>query len=125
MLANDLTGILGTMQLISVSPPGSGSATIDNNGTADPLDDFIVYTPDGTFARADQFQYTVSNMNGLSQATVTVFETPAPDDLTVDLSIDFEDSLGNPTNGGLHEYDWKLAYLTVPFVLRCPSRWGG
>ncbi len=96
VLANDLTGILGTMQLISVTAPGSGTATIDNNGTADPLDDFIVYTPDGTFDRGDQFEYTVSNLNGLSTATVTVFESPTPSDLGVNLGIGFEDLFGSP-----------------------------
>ncbi len=96
VLANDLTGVLGTMQLISVTAPGSGTATIDNNGTADPLDDFIVYTPSGAFARGDQFEYTVSNLNGMSTATVTVFESPAPADLGVDLGIHFEDLVGNP-----------------------------
>ena len=37
---------------------------------------------------------------------------------TTEFRFDGEDSLGNPTGGGLHEYDWKLEYLTVPFVLR-------
>ncbi|MFW6171053.1 MAG: S8 family serine peptidase, partial [Planctomycetota bacterium] len=95
VLANDLTGVLGTMQLVSVTPPGSGSATIDNGGTpTDPSDDTIVYTPDGTFDKGDQFDYTISNANGISTATVTVFEEPAPDDLAVELDIHFEDSLG-------------------------------
>ncbi|MGM0486151.1 MAG: S8 family serine peptidase [Planctomycetota bacterium] len=99
VLSNDLPGILGTMQLVSVTPPGSGTAAIDDNGTPeDPLDDVIVYTPDGTFDRADQFEYTISNANGISTATVTVFEDPAPADLTVDLDIHFEDSFGTPVD---------------------------
>lgn len=105
VLTNDLTGILGTMQLISVSVPGSGTTSIDDNGTADPLDDFIVYTPNGSFDRADQFEYTISNANGLSTATVTVFQDPAPlDDLSIDLSLTFEDSQGTPiTEIGVNE----------------------
>jgi hypothetical protein len=37
---------------------------------------------------------------------------------TTEFRFEGQDSLGNPTNGGLHEYEWKLAYLTVPFALR-------
>ncbi len=95
VLANDLTGILGTLQLISVTTPGSGTAVIDDNGTADPLDDFIVYTPNSSFDQGDQFEYTISNLNGLSTATVTVLETPTPADLGIDLGIHFEDPFDN------------------------------
>ncbi|MFW6172101.1 MAG: Ig-like domain-containing protein, partial [Planctomycetota bacterium] len=90
VLSNDLPGVLGTMDLVAVTQPGSGSTSID--------DDVIVYEPDGTFDRADQFEYTISNANGISTATVTVFEDPPPADLTVDLDIHFEDSFGNPVD---------------------------
>jgi len=97
VLDNDLSGILGTMRLLTVTAPGSGSAAINNNGTpGDPSDDFIVYTPDGTFATVDQFQYTIGNANGTSTATVTVFEDPAPADQPLDISIDITDPAGNP-----------------------------
>ena len=46
VLVNDLPGVLGTMQITSVTIPTTGTAVLDNNGTpSDPLDDFIVYTP--------------------------------------------------------------------------------
>ena len=97
VLENDLPGILGTMQIASVSDPASGTATINDNGTpADPLDDYIVYVPDGSFSVVDQFQYTISNANGTSTATVTLFESPPPGDQSVDLSIDITDPDGNP-----------------------------
>ena len=97
VLENDLPGILGTMQIASVSDPASGTATINDNGTpADPLDDYIVYVPDGSFNVVDQFQYTISNANGTSTATVTLFESPPPGDQSVDLSIDITDPDGNP-----------------------------
>ncbi|MBM4093669.1 MAG: hypothetical protein FJ276_30325, partial [Planctomycetes bacterium] len=96
VLANDLAGILGTMNLISVTTPGSGTAVIDNNGTSDPLDDFIRYTPSGTFSVLDQFQYTIGNTNGTSTATVTVFEDPAPGNQGLDISVAVTDRQGNP-----------------------------
>ena len=96
VLNNDLTGVSGTMQLVSFTNPGSGSVAIDNKGTSDPLDDTLRYTPDNTFDNVDQFEYTISNAEGMSTATVTVFEDPPPNDLTAELDIHFEDSLGTP-----------------------------
>ncbi len=99
VLTNDLPGVAGTMQLLSVTNPGSGTAVINDNGTpTDPLDDYIVYTPDASFDTVDEFQYTIGNANGNSTATVTVFQTPAPGDQGVDISIDVTDERGNPIN---------------------------
>ena len=96
VLDNDLPGVLGTMQITSVTDPATGTAVIDDNGTpGDPLDDFIVYTPNGSFAGVDTFQYTISNANGDSTATVTIFEDPAPDGQTVDLVLEIQDLQGN------------------------------
>ncbi|MHB0955706.1 MAG: S8 family serine peptidase [Pirellulaceae bacterium] len=97
VLLNDLPGVLGTMQITTVTTPGSGTATVNNNGTpANPLDDFILYTPDGSFAGLDSFQYTIGNANGSSTATVTIFEDPSSVAPTVDISFEIEDILGNP-----------------------------
>lgn len=97
VLANDLPGVTGVMQLTSVGNPGSGTARIDDNGTpADPADDFIVYQPNATFDVLDQFQYTISNVNGASTATVTVFEDPAPADQDVAIFVEITDPSGNP-----------------------------
>ena len=101
------------MQLISVTTPGSGTAIINNNGTADPLDDYIVYTPNGTFARADQFEYTISNANGSSMAIVTLFEDPPGDELTVGLDIDFVDPL---TGDPITEVDVDQQFVMVVSV---------
>ncbi len=81
MLDNDLPGRVGNhADHFRDAIPATGTAVIDDNGTpGDPLDDFIVYTPNGSFAGVDTFQYTISNANGNSTATVTIFEDPAPD----------------------------------------------
>lgn len=97
VLANDLTGILGTMQLVSVTTPSAGTATMHNNGTpADPLDDYIVYTPDGRFGDVDQFEYTIGNANGTSTAKVTIFRQPRLNDPAMEFFFDVVDSTGNP-----------------------------
>ncbi len=97
VLDNDLPGVLGTMDITSVTQPAHGTAVIDDNNTpGDPLDDFIVYTPDSSFVDIDTFQYTISNANGTSTATVTVFIDPPPDDQTVDLLLEIQDLEGNP-----------------------------
>ena len=99
VLVNDLAGVLGTMEILSVTVPGSGTATINNNGTpANTLDDYISYTPGAAFADVDTFQYTIGNANGNSTANVTVFETPAPTGKTTEITIEVLDSLGNPTS---------------------------
>ncbi len=46
----------------------------------------------------DTFQYTISNANGDSTASVTVFETPAPTGKTTDITLEVLDVLGNPTS---------------------------
>ncbi|NLX55607.1 MAG: S8 family serine peptidase [Planctomycetaceae bacterium] len=96
VLRNDLPGVLGTMQLTSVTNPTMGTAVIDNNGTPDdPLDDVIIYTPDASFDGIDKFQYTISNANGSSTATVTIIKDPAGEQ-TVDLVFDIVDLNGTP-----------------------------
>jgi subtilisin family serine protease len=97
VLDNDLPGVLGTMQITSVTEPGKGTATIHDNGTpADPLDDYIVYVPGATFSVSDSFQYTISNANGSSTATVTILEDTTGAEKTVDLVFDIQDLSGNP-----------------------------
>ncbi len=97
VLDNDLAGILGTFQLMSVGTPGNGTATIDNNGTpGDPLDDFIVYNPGAGFSVMDQFQYTIGNANGTSTGTVSIFEDPDPGTQGLEISLELTDPIGNP-----------------------------
>ena len=62
----------------------------------DPLDDYILYTPDAAFDGADTFQYTIGNGNGTSTATVTIFQVPASRQPGVDISFEVQDLLGNP-----------------------------
>ena len=75
VLVNDLPGVLGTMQIVSVTDPGGGTATINDNGTPQiRWTTTSLYTPDATFAGVDTFQYTIGNANGSSTATVTIFD---------------------------------------------------
>lgn len=97
VLANDLPGVLGTVRITSMTTPGKGTATINDAGTpADPLDDFIAYTPGDSFSVIDSFQYTISNGNGTSTATVTIFEDPTEMDKTAELSFEILDLSGAP-----------------------------
>ncbi len=97
VLANDVPGVLGTMQITGVTTPGKGTATISNAGTpADPLDDFILYTPGASFSVSDSFQYTISNANGTSTATVTILEDSSGTDKKVELSFAVQDLSGAP-----------------------------
>ncbi len=65
VLANDSDPDGDDLILVSVTPPGSGSARIEAGG--------IVYTPAQGFVGVDSFTYTIADPDGLtSSATVTV-----------------------------------------------------
>ncbi|WP_372652842.1 Ig-like domain-containing protein, partial [Draconibacterium sp.] len=65
--------------ITSVTNPANGTAVIHDNGTpVDPLDDYIVYTPDNDFKGPDTYQYTVTvyhadgTTTNTETATVTI-----------------------------------------------------
>mgnify|MGYP003627079694 CR=1 FL=1 len=75
---NGLTMTNGT--LTGDSDQG-GSINVDNKGTADTLDDVILYTPKGGFIGEDSFKYTITDATGftsISIVTVTVEEINTP-----------------------------------------------
>ncbi|MBC6453098.1 MAG: tandem-95 repeat protein [Hormoscilla sp. SP5CHS1] len=77
VLEND-TADGGTLSITSVSVPANGSASINNNGTAD---DRIVYTPDSTFVGTEIFTYSMTDGQGSSDSAhvvVTVSENLPP-----------------------------------------------
>ncbi|MCB9297807.1 MAG: cadherin-like domain-containing protein [Lewinellaceae bacterium] len=48
-----------------VTPPGNGTATVNDNGTpTDPTDDTIDYTPDPNYNLPDQIVYQICDSNG-------------------------------------------------------------
>lgn len=99
VLANDLSGLSGPATISFVSQPGGGTAVIDDQGTSDPSDDVILYTPGPTFSDIDAFSYTIQDTNGvLSQARITVHEEPAPDNNDVVISLDVVNSDGESVN---------------------------
>ncbi|QAA80714.1 hypothetical protein EI546_02765 [Aequorivita sp. H23M31] len=58
---------------IVITTPEYGTAIIKDNGTPDILfDDFIQYTPNGTFVGEDSFEYTVCDLSEKSCATAKV-----------------------------------------------------
>ncbi|MBC6421189.1 MAG: tandem-95 repeat protein [Hormoscilla sp. SP12CHS1] len=78
VLENDTAIDGGTLSITSVSAPANGSASINNNGTAD---DRIVYTPDSTFAGTEIFTYSMTDGRGSSDSAhvvVTVSENLPP-----------------------------------------------
>ncbi|NYE38606.1 PKD repeat protein/type 1 glutamine amidotransferase [Nocardioides cavernae] len=76
-----------TLTVESVTAPGDGTATVNDNGT-------VRYTPDAGFTGTDTFDYTVSDGNGGSDVgtvTVTVVEDcgfRTPDDTFDGASLD-------------------------------------
>ncbi len=87
-----------------VTPPSNGTYQLDDNGTSNPLDDFIIYTPDPGFNGLDTFVYSITDQNGTPD-NAAVGITVSPDDPSNDgptamndaLSVD-EDSSDNALN---------------------------
>ena len=99
VLQNDVTVDAGeTLEIVVVSMPSHGVATLDGGGNDDPADDVIRYTPMKDYHGPDSFTYMISDGNGLADSatvTVTVISQNDPpvarnDSYTVD-----EDSAGN------------------------------
>ena len=87
----------GGLTLINGTLTGAteqGSVTIDDKGTASPLDDRIVYTPNANYAGVDHFYYMITAVNGntaIAQVTVTVTPTALTTITAVNdaLTVDF------------------------------------
>ncbi|WP_425237998.1 Calx-beta domain-containing protein [Ulvibacterium sp.] len=60
------------------SNPSNGTATVNNNGTPnDPLDDYIVYTPNPYYNGLDSLVYKITDANGtVVMATVNITVNP-------------------------------------------------
>ena len=83
VLGNDNFGGNGpdSGTIFLVTNAGSGTATINDNGTpTTPTDDYITYTSATGFTGSDSFTYGIRDAKGYTQhATVAITETPNPD----------------------------------------------
>lgn len=87
---NDVPNV-GTL---TTTNPTNGTIVINNNGTTDPSDDNVTYTPNAGYVGVDTFTYTICDDAGnCSTATVTIVITDALDLDTDDDGIldSFED----------------------------------
>ena len=85
VLANDFDPDADALQIVSVSAPLHGTATIDDNGTpTDYSDDTITYQPIQGYTGPDRFTYTVSDGAHSSTAEVGVLVAlPTPYDFAL------------------------------------------
>lgn len=91
------------LQVVSVTP-GSGMAAVDDKGTADPLDDEIVFTPATDFFGTSNIGYSVSDgAGGTDTATLVVTVNPPARPLAVadPINVIVEDSTANDITGGV------------------------
>ncbi|MEM7475440.1 MAG: Ig-like domain-containing protein [Planctomycetota bacterium] len=99
VLANDLPGSTGDIEIVSLSDGRFGNTFVDNSGTPeDPSDDVIRYTPTTGFFGADQFTYRIEDGRGIQDtATVTLrVGQNADDNDLVALNIQVTDESGLP-----------------------------
>jgi hypothetical protein len=74
-LLNNDTG--DNLEITAVSNAVNGTAVLDDNGTADPADDFVTFDPADGFTGSATFDYTLEDGTGTDTATVTVTVTAA------------------------------------------------
>jgi hypothetical protein len=130
VLTNDLAGQFGNIELVDFTQGSLGFVGIERNGTPDPSDDFLTYTPNPGPGGTDQFTYTIQDQRPAGQggpiqraATVTVHIQPGDmaDDI-VRYRIQTVNLAGTPTNTVLVGDQFKLQVhvtdLRVPGSLR-------
>ena len=78
VLANDTSFGDGLASLTAdVTSTNGGTITVDDQGTADPSDDRLLYTPATDFSGSDTFNYSITDTDGdISSAQVTVTVDP-------------------------------------------------
>ncbi|MDT0554269.1 Ig-like domain-containing protein, partial [Urechidicola vernalis] len=81
LLPNDDFGGDGPGTFTLTSLPPNGTATIDDQGNTNVLDDVVVYSPTPDYNGSDSFTYTITDSDGdASTATVTIELTPVNDE---------------------------------------------
>ena len=93
VLANDLEGVTGALQVIAVTNPDKGGIAVIGQGGLS-----IRYTPRAGFGGTEFFRYTVQDAAGkVKSANITVhtLDGDRADD-KVEISLTFTDLLGNP-----------------------------
>ncbi len=101
VLLNDVLGANPPTRISAiVRNPANGTVTIDSNGTPNPDDDVIRYTPNPNFVGVDQFRYRITdNVGASSEAVVTVFVGDTFSDDLIRYNVRFTDPVtGNPIN---------------------------
>ncbi len=69
-----------TSGTFTITDPTNGTVVINDNGTPDPSDDIVTYTPTSGYVGVDTFTYTICDTLGnCSTATVTIVVTDALD----------------------------------------------
>jgi large repetitive protein len=90
VIANDLPGSTGVINVVATTNGANGTTAIDSQGR-------VVYTPNGGFTGTDQFEYTIQDTRQIrSRAKVTVRVGNVDANDTVALRLDVTDLNGTP-----------------------------
>ena len=111
VLSNDVFGTAGpkaNRALVDITDPPNGTATYNDNGTpSNPLDDYIVYTPDPGFVGNDSFMYEIiTDGDVVDMATVVVTVEQDSDNDGVPNTEDIDDD-----NDGILDQNEAQDYL--------------
>ncbi|UMY64383.1 MULTISPECIES: T9SS type B sorting domain-containing protein [unclassified Flavobacterium] len=103
VLGNDILSAAGGNVMAIAASPTYGTATINTNGTPGTIsDDTILYTPYLNYTGTDSFNYSVTDVNGVSQ-TVSVSITVNPVALSITTSV-LNESCPDANNGSIIAY---------------------
>ena len=94
-----------TEAIIAATDGGHGTVSIDYNGTGDPSDDFIVYTPNADFHGIDTFTYTATGYTlalalYTETATVTVTVNAVADIVADNVTVAEDSGAEHPGSAG-------------------------
>jgi hypothetical protein len=108
----------GVGPIVVITPPGNGTAIVDNNGTPnDPTDDLITYTPNPGFSGTDVFAYQICDANGdcdIASVNVNVQALMVNDclppnlDLVVNVGQDFVTLQWTSAQATVIEHCWNI-----------------
>ncbi len=90
VLANDIEGLGGALQIISVTTPDQGGTVVIGSGNQS-----LRYTPRRNYEGTETFSYTASDSDGkTTTAKVTIQMLPGANDDVVEISFAFRDAAG-------------------------------
>jgi uncharacterized repeat protein (TIGR01451 family) len=108
------------------SAPANGNATVNDNGTpTNPLDDYIIYTPNVDYSGSDNIIYEICDADGECATAMVNITVVQPNNVPV--AVDDEETVNedNTLFSNVYDNDTNLDDVPIVFVVirRCSKRY--